>query len=120
MTCVSLGKKPATATSFIDVHILCFRIMFKLPFATLTRSCRQRGIKKQHVFFGGEDVNSYAENFVNTLRSKGWLVAGVNAHDAKKQRSNLQANTDRLDLMGIATMLLNCRANCYPAQPGNL
>ena len=65
----------------------------------VTRSCRHRGIKKKHVFFGGEDVNSYAENFVNTLRSRGWLVAGVNAHDAKQQRANLQASTDRLDLM---------------------
>ncbi len=45
-------------------------------------------------------------------------MAGVNAHDAKKQRANLQASTDRLDLMGIATMLLNCRANCCPAQSG--
>ena len=84
----------------------------------VTRSCRHRGIKKQHVFFGGEDANTYAQNFVNTLRDKGWLVAGVNAHDAKKQRDNLQASTDRLDLMGIATMLLNCRANCSPAQSG--
>ena len=83
-----------------------------------TRSCQRRGIKKDHVFFGGEDVNSYAENFVSTLRSKGWVVAGVNAHDAKKQRANLQASTDRLDLMGIATMLLDCRANCCPAQSG--
>jgi transposase len=83
-----------------------------------TRSCRRRGIKKDHVFFGGEDANSYAENFVSTLRSKGWVVAGVNAHDAKKQRANLQASTDCLDLMGIATMLLNCRANCWPTQSG--
>jgi transposase len=84
----------------------------------VSRSCRKRGIKEQHVFFGGEDANSYAENFVNTLRLKGWLVAGVNARDAKKQRANLQASTDQLDLMGIATMLLNCRANCCPAQSG--
>ena len=82
------------------------------------RSCRHRGIKNEHVFFGGEDVNSYAENFATTLRAKGWLVANVNAHDAKKQRENLQASTDRLDLMGIATMLLNRRANCMPAQSG--
>jgi len=82
------------------------------------RSCRHRSIKKGHVFFGGEDVNSYAENFVNTLRTKGWLVANVNAHDAKKQRENIQASTDRLDLLGIATMMLNCRANCNPAQSG--
>jgi transposase len=84
----------------------------------VSRSCRHRGINSKHVFFGGEDVGSYAENFVNTLRSKGWLVAGVNAHDAKKQRANIQASTDRLDLMGIASMLLNRRANCSPAQSG--
>lgn len=82
------------------------------------RSCRHRGIKKQHVFFGGEDVNWFAENFANALLNKGWLVANVNAHDAKKQRENLQASTDRLDLMGIATMLLNRRGNCRPAQSG--
>jgi len=84
----------------------------------VSRSCRHRRIRRKHVFFGGEDVGSYAENFVNTLRSKGWLVAGVNAHDAKKQRASIQASTDRLDLMGIASMLLNRRANCSPAQSG--
>ena len=84
----------------------------------VTRSCRRRQIDHKHVFFGGEDVGSYAENFVDTLRSGGWVVAGVNAHDAKKQRANLQASTDRLDLMGIASMLLNRRANCSPAQSG--
>jgi transposase len=84
----------------------------------VTRSCNHRGIEPKHVFFGGEDVGSYAENFVNTLRSGGWIVAGVNAHDAKEQRANIQASTDRLDLMGIASMLLNRRANCSPAQSG--
>ncbi len=84
----------------------------------VNRSCRHRHIRQEHVFFGGEDVNSYAENFANTLRANGWLVANVNAHDAKKQRENLQASTDRIDLAGIATMLLNRRANCCPAQSG--
>ena len=84
----------------------------------VARSCHYRQISHKHVFFGGEDVGSYAENFVDTLRSGGWIVAGVNAHDAKKQRANLQASTDRLDLMGIASMLLNRRANCSPAQSG--
>ena len=37
---------------------------------------------------------------------------------AKKQRGNIQASTDRIDLMGIAAMLLNCRANCCHAQSG--
>jgi hypothetical protein len=40
-------------------------------------SCRHRVISRKHVFFGGEDPNSYAENFANTLRSQGWLVANV-------------------------------------------
>jgi len=84
----------------------------------VTRSCHHRSINPKHVFFGGEDVGSYAENFASTLRSEGWLVAGVNAHDAKKQRANIQASTDRLDLMGIAMMLLNRRCNCSPAQSG--
>lgn len=82
------------------------------------RSCRKHGIKKQHVFFGGEDANSFAKNFVSALRSQGYLVATVNAYDAKKQRGNVQASTDRIDLLGIASMLLNCRANCSPAQSG--
>ena len=84
----------------------------------VTRSCSHRHIDPKHVFFGGEDVGSYAENFTNTLRSGGWIVAGVNAHDAKEQRANIQASTDRLDLMGIASMLLNRRGNCSPAQSG--
>ena len=37
----------------------------------IRRSCRHRGINSKHVFLGGEDVGSYAENFVNTLRAKG-------------------------------------------------
>ena len=85
----------------------------------VTRFCRRRGIEKKHVFFGGEDANSFAKNFVSTLRCKGFVVANVNAHDAKKQRGNMQASTDRIDLMGIATMLLDCRANCCLAQSGS-
>ena len=82
------------------------------------RSCRQRAISEKHVFFGGEQVGSFADNFVSTLRCQGWLVAGVNAHEAKTQRENLQASTDCLDLLGIAKSLLNRRANCSPAQSG--
>lgn len=82
------------------------------------KSCAHRSIKLKHVFFGGEDISSYSENFVHSLRSKGWIVGSVNAHEAKKQRENLQASTDRLDLMGIAAMLLNRRTNTNPAQSG--
>ncbi|MDA3915988.1 MAG: transposase [Deltaproteobacteria bacterium] len=36
----------------------------------------------------------------------------------KKQRENLQASIDRLDLMGIASILINRRTNTNPAQSG--
>jgi transposase len=82
------------------------------------KTCTYHKIKTKHAFFGGEDSGSYTENFAQYLRSKGHLVAGVNAHDAKKQRENMQASTDRLDLLGIARMLINRRGNCSPSQSG--
>ena len=84
----------------------------------VTKSCHHHGINLQHVFFGGEDCGSYSDNFITALCSEDWLVAGVNAHDAKKQRENMQASTDRLDLLGICKLLLSCRGNCVPAQSG--
>ena len=83
------------------------------------RSCQYHGISPQHIVFGGEDCGSYTDNFVSTLRSENWLVAGVNAHDAKTQRENMQASTDRIDLLGICKMILSCRGNCAPAQSGD-
>jgi len=82
------------------------------------KSCRHRSIKLQHVFFGGEDCGSYADNFIAALRSDSWVVAGVNACDAKKHRDNKQASTDILDLLGVCKMLLSCKGNCSPAQTG--
>ena len=82
------------------------------------KSCRHHGINLKHTFFGGEDCGSYADNFITTLRSENWLVAGVNARDAKTYRDNMQASTDLLDLSGICKMLLNCKGNCSPAQSG--
>jgi len=69
-------------------------------------------------FFGGEDCGSYADNFIAALRSDSWVVAGVNACDAKKHRDNKQASTDILDLLGICKMLLEYKGNCSPAQTG--
>ena len=86
--------------------------------AQLNGTCRYHKINTKHAFFGGEDCGSYTENFAECLRDQGWLVAGVNAEDAKKQRENLQASTDRLDLLGIARMLINRRGNCAPSQSG--
>jgi len=82
-------------------------------------TCRYHRIQKKHVFFGGEDCGAYTENFSACLQSRGFPVAGVNAQDAKKQRENLQASTDRLDLLGIAHMLIARRGNCSPAQSGS-
>lgn len=88
------------------------------------KSCRHHGIKLEHVFFGGEDCGSYTDNFtcdlkvIYSLRSDNWLVAGINAHDAKTYRENMQASTDCLDLLGISKALLNCRGNYSPAQSG--
>ena len=82
------------------------------------KTCTYHKIKTKHVFFGGEDSGSYTENFAQYLRDKGHLVAGVNAQDAKKQRENMQASTDRLDLLGIARLLINRRGNCSPSQSG--
>ena len=82
------------------------------------KSCQHRGIASQHVFFGGEDCGSYADNFIAALRSDSWVVAGVNACDAKKHRDNKQASTDILDLLGICKMLLEYKGNCSPAQTG--
>lgn len=84
----------------------------------MNATCRYHKINPQHVYFGGEDCGSYTENFAACLRDRGWLVAGVNAEDAKKQRENVQASTDRLDLLGIARMLINRRGNCAPSQSG--
>ena len=86
--------------------------------AQMESTCRYHKINPKHVFFGGEDCGSYTENFAACVRDRGWLVAGVNAQDAKKQRENLQASTDRLDLLGIARMLINRRGNCAPSQNG--
>jgi transposase len=87
--------------------------------AQMESTCRYHKINHKHVFFGGEDCGSYTENFAACIRDRGWLVAGVNAQDAKMQRENLQASTDRLDLLGIARMLINRRGNCAPSQSGS-
>jgi transposase len=83
------------------------------------QSCRYHRINPEHVYFGGEDGGSFSENFAACLREEGWLVAGINAYDAKRQRENLQASTDRLDLLGIAKMMVARRGNFNACQSGN-
>src|SRR5271157_941979 len=63
------------------------------------RHCaKQKKVRPEQVFFGGEDYPSFAENFLRHVRQAGFLVVRVNAWEAKKQRSNFQASTDALDL----------------------
>ena len=73
--------------------------------------CRKHHIKCEHVFFGGEDCGTFSDNFIYALREQGFVVMGVNARDAAKQRENMQASTDKLDLLGIAKMLLAKRGS---------
>lgn len=74
------------------------------------RQCaKQRKIRLEQVFFGGEDYPSFAENFLRQLRQEKFLVVRVNAWEAKQQRSNFAASSDSLDLLGIARCCLNRR-----------
>ena len=74
------------------------------------RACaKQKKIRPEHVFFGGEDYPSYVENFLRNLRQEKFLVVRVNAWEAKQQRDNFQASSDSLDLLGIARCCLNRR-----------
>ena len=70
---------------------------------------RHQRVALEHVFFGGEDYPSFAENFLRRLRERAFLVVRVNAWEAKQQRSNFQASSDRLDLLGA-----------HAVHPGNL
>lgn len=73
-------------------------------------TARRRKIPRKQIFFGGEDLPSYAENVVHQLRGKGYLVMSVNALQAKMNRETNLASTDNLALLGIAKTLLSRRA----------
>jgi transposase len=78
---------------------------------SVDKLCRKHQVSREHVFFGGEDCGTFALNMIYNLRDRGFLVVGVNAADAAKQRENHQASTDKLDLLGIANMLINKRGS---------
>ncbi len=77
--------------------------------------CRKHHIKKEHVILGGEDCGSYAFNFIHALATQGYLVVGVNAKDAKIERGNALASTDKKDPIGVAGMMLKCRGRIITA-----
>jgi len=68
--------------------------------------CRKHKIERGHVFFGGEDCGRYAFNFIYALASKGFLVVGINAGDAKHERDCSSASTDAIDAVGVAGMMI--------------
>jgi len=74
---------------------------------TVTGLCRKHAIRKTHVYFGGEDCSAISFNFTHALIQKGYLGIGVNAQDAALERQNQIASTDKLDLLGIASVLIN-------------
>ena len=69
--------------------------------------CRKHSIRKASVFFGGEDCSAIAFNFIHAMLRKGYLGIGLNARDTAQERENQIASTDKLDLLGIASMLIN-------------
>ena len=69
--------------------------------------CRKHHISHKHVFFGGESCGTYALNFIHAIKEKGFLVLSVDPKEAKDQRASFQASTDKIDLLGIAKVLLD-------------
>jgi transposase len=85
---------------------------------TVDKICRKHHIRREHVFFGGEDCGTFSLNFIYGLREQGFIVMGVNAKDAKDQRDNMQASSDELDLLGIAKVLINRRGSTAGGELG--
>jgi transposase len=69
--------------------------------------CKKHSIRKQHVFFGGEDCTAFCYNFIYALLEKKYLGIGINAYEGAEARQNQLASTDKLDLLGIASVLIN-------------
>jgi transposase len=69
--------------------------------------CKKHSIPRSNVFFGGEDCSAIAFNFIHAMLGQGYLGIGLNARDAAKERENFAASTDKLDLRGIASCLIN-------------
>lgn len=71
-------------------------------------SCKRHAIAPGHVVIGGEDCPPYALNLLWALhQAKVGCVVRVNAWKAKQQRENVQASTDKLDLLAVAKTLIN-------------
>ncbi len=67
---------------------------------------RKHGLQAEHVILAGEDGGSFTFNFIHALCVRGRLVIGVNAQDAKAERKQMAASTDKIDLQGIVSLIL--------------
>jgi transposase len=74
---------------------------------SVDKICRKHVIDRAHVFFGGESCGAFSLNFIHALEQEDFLVCSVDPKEAKDQRANFQASTDKLDLLGIAKVLLD-------------
>jgi transposase len=84
----------------------------------ISRTCKRFNIQPAHVIIGGEDCGSFSVNFAHQMARKGFLVIGVDPAAAKKQRENFQASTDKLDLLGIAKMIIDRRGTTRSTPQG--
>lgn len=71
--------------------------------------CRKHSISLDNVFFGGEDCGNFSKNFIEALRQREFAVFRVDPSTAKIQRTNFQASSDKLDLLGIVKTLIDRR-----------
>jgi len=78
--------------------------------------CRKHRIKKEHVFFGGEDCGAYVFNFIHALVSRGYLVLGMNTKQVKDERENTHASTDLIDTIGVAGMMIKMKGRTIGIQ----
>ena len=78
--------------------------------------CRKHHIKKEHVFFGGEDCGTFSFNFIHALVDRGYLVVGMNTKQVKDERENTHASTDLIDTIGVAGMMLKMRGRTIGTQ----
>jgi transposase len=69
--------------------------------------CKKHTIRRSHVFFGGEDCTAFCYNFIHALLERHYLGIGINAYEGAEARQNQLASTDKLDLLGIASVLIN-------------
>jgi hypothetical protein len=63
--------------------------------AEVEQAARKQRVRLDHVFIGGEDYPSFAENFLRRLRARKFLVVRVNAWEAQARKLGLPESAQR-------------------------